>query len=396
MKANENKQSMKTLSSVIGISSNLVVLAGLVIVLAGMMAAKAVILPIILALFVSIICMKPVFWLESKKVPYGLSVLIVLLLVCLIFVSLGGVIGSSFSQFMNKMPVYQAQLDEKITHILGGLERFDAGINTTDILAKIDPDKLFSITTAALGELGGFLSDFFLILLITIFILLEAKVFVTKGRLLDRNKYIKTTSIIKISDEVRNYLFLKTIISMGTGFFIWLWLFVAGVDYPILWGVVAFMLNYIPNIGSIIAAVPAVLLALVQLGWGGAVWAGAGYLLVNTVMGNFIEPKVMGKGLGLSTLVVFLSLVVWGFIFGSVGMFLSVPLTIVVKIMLESNESTRWMAIMLGTEEEALEELGEKPTPVFQSFKEKGFAVIGSSKKSGTLDDENDTPDDCI
>lgn len=384
-----NSQSTKgTMPSAIGGNSNTVVLAGLVIVLAGMMAAKAVILPMVLALFVSIICMKPAFWMEKKGVPYSLAVIITLVVMCLIFVSLGGVIGTSFSQFVSDLPSYQAQLDEKLSSLLGGLEHFHAGVNTKELLETMDPDKLLSLTTTALGELGSFLSDFFLILLITVFILLEAKVFVVKGRLLDRNRNIKTSSINKISKEIRNYLFLKTIISIATGVFIWLWLFISGVDYPVLWGVVAFLMNYIPNIGSIIAAIPAVLLALVQLGWAGAVWTGVGYLLVNTVMGNFIEPRVMGKGLGLSTLVVFLSLIVWGFIFGSVGMFLSVPLTIVVKIMLESNESTRWMAIMLGTEKEALEELGEAPKPVFQSFKEKGFAVIGSVRKTPPLENE--------
>ncbi|MFV0522014.1 MAG: AI-2E family transporter [Mangrovibacterium sp.] len=398
MEANSDQKDINPVSPAFNKTSNVVLLAALVIVIAGMMAAKAVILPMILALFVSIICMKPIFWLEKKGVPYGLSILITLLFICLIFISLGGVIGTSFSQFVNDLPIYQAQLDAKLSTMLGGLERFDAGINTEELLAKIDPDKLLSLTTSALSEVGGFLSDFFLILLITIFILLEAKIFATKGRLLNHNKYIKASSINKISDEIRNYLFIKTIISIVTGVFIWLWLLLSGVDYPVLWGVVAFMMNYIPNIGSIIAAIPAVALALVQLGWMGALWTGTGYLLVNMIMGNFIEPRVMGKGLGLSTLVVFLSLIVWGFIFGSIGMFLSVPLTIVVKIMLESNESTRWIAIMLGTEEESLEELGESPKDKFQAFKEKGFAVIGSARKSSNSENIDDTeePDDCI
>jgi predicted PurR-regulated permease PerM len=119
------------------------------------------------------------------------------------------------------------------------------------------------------------------------------------------------------------------------------------------------MLNYIPNIGSIIAAVPTMLLALVQLGLGGMIWTGIGYLAVNLVVGNIIEPKVMGKGLGLSTLVVFLSLIFWGYIFGSVGMFLSVPLTMTIKIILESDKKAGWVAVLLGTEEETKRILDE-------------------------------------
>jgi len=156
----------------------------------------------------------------------------------------------------------------------------------------------------------------------------------------------------KIGQSIRNYLSIKTVISFGTGVFIWLWLLVIGVDYAVLWGVIAFLLNYIPNIGSIIAAVPTMLLALVQLGTGSMIWTGIGYLIVNTVMGNIVEPRIMGRGLGLSTLVVFLSLIVWGYILGTVGMFLSVPLTMALKIVLEQNEKTKWMSIMLGTGQE--------------------------------------------
>jgi predicted PurR-regulated permease PerM len=130
-------------------------------------------------------------------------------------------------------------------------------------------------------------------------------------------------------------------------------LLIIGVDYPLLWALIAGLMNYIPNIGSIIAAVPAVLFALIQLGLGGAVWTLGSFMLVNNVLGNFVEPRIMGKGLGLSTLVVFLSLIFWGFIFGTVGMFLSVPFTMTIKIILEQNEKTKWLAIILGTPDEA-------------------------------------------
>ena len=127
-----------------------------------------------------------------------------------------------------------------------------------------------------------------------------------------------------------------------------------GVDYPVLWGALAFLLNFIPNIGSIIAAVPPVLLALIQLGVAQAALVAGGFLVINMAIGNFLEPRYMGQGLGLSTLVVFLSLVFWGWVLGPVGMLLSVPLTIAVKIALEVRPDTRWMAIMLGSVTDAL------------------------------------------
>jgi predicted PurR-regulated permease PerM len=202
------------------------------------------------------------------------------------------------------------------------------------------------------GQIGGIMSNSFLILLITIFILSEINAFVLKAKVI-KLKYGNSLDYLnKIGNSIRHYLSIKTFISLLTGLFIVIWLLIIGVDYPILWGVIAFLLNYIPNIGSIIAAVPTMLLALVQLGVGGMIWAGIGYLAVNMIMGNIVEPKVMGKGLGLSTLVVFLSLIIWGYIFGSVGMFLSVPLTMTIKIMLEENHKTSWFAIILGTEDD--------------------------------------------
>jgi AI-2 transport protein TqsA len=115
-----------------------------------------------------------------------------------------------------------------------------------------------------------------------------------------------------------------------------------------LWGLLAFALNYVPNIGSIIAAVPAVLLSIVQLGVLKALVVAAGYAGINMVMGSFLEPRFMGRGLGLSTLVVFLSLLFWGWVLGPVGMLLSVPLTMTAKIALESRDDTRWIAVLLG------------------------------------------------
>ena len=143
---------------------------------------------------------------------------------------------------------------------------------------------------------------------------------------------------------------IKTLISLVTGIFITIWLTIIGVDYPLLWGLLAFALNYVPNIGSIIAALPAVLLAIIQLGLMRALLAAAGYIVINLLMGSVVEPRFMGRGLGLSTLVVFLSLLFWGWILGPVGMLLSVPLTITAKIALDSRDETRWIAVLLGSE----------------------------------------------
>ncbi|MEN8304376.1 MAG: AI-2E family transporter, partial [Campylobacterota bacterium] len=158
--------------------------------------------------------------------------------------------------------------------------------------------------------------------------------------------------IEKISSQIKEYMVLKAVISFFTGLIVWVALLIVGTDYAFLWAVIAFLFNFIPNIGSIIAAVPAVLLTLVQLGTLSSVIVAAVYVVINVLIGSVVEPKVMGKGLGLSTLVVFLSLIFWGWLLGIVGMLLSIPLTIMVKIILDDNEKTKWVSVLLGTGEE--------------------------------------------
>jgi predicted PurR-regulated permease PerM len=200
-----------------------------------------------------------------------------------------------------------------------------------------------------LTGLRGVLTNVFLIVLTVFFILLEASGFPKKLYIAVSSPEASITSLTNFTENINRYLAIKTLISLFTGLAIWIWLALLGVDYPLLWGLLAFLLNYVPNIGSIIAAVPAVLLAFIQLGVSSALLTCLGYAVVNVVIGNIIEPKVMGERLGLSTLVVFLSLVFWGWVLGPVGMLLSIPLTMIVKIALMSNNDTRWIAIMLGS-----------------------------------------------
>ncbi|MDX1440115.1 MAG: AI-2E family transporter, partial [Rubricoccaceae bacterium] len=156
--------------------------------------------------------------------------------------------------------------------------------------------------------------------------------------------------IRQFTEGMKQYLVIKTMVSLLTGTIVALWLTIVGVDFPLLWGLLAFLLNYIPNIGSILAAIPVVLLALVQLGLGSAVLVAVGFLVINMVIGNVIEPRWTGHGVGLSPLVVFFSLVFWGWVLGPIGLILSVPLTVTLKIALESSPETQWLAVLLGPE----------------------------------------------
>jgi AI-2 transport protein TqsA len=168
----------------------------------------------------------------------------------------------------------------------------------------------------------------------------------------------------EFASKLNRYVAIKTATSLATGICVGIWAMITGIDYAILWALLAFLLNYIPNLGSIFAAVPAILMALIQYGPGRALVVMIGYLIINVVISNFLEPRFMGRGLGLSTLSVFFSLVVWAWVFGPLGMLLAVPLTITLKIAFESGSETHWIGVLLGPPVlENRDPSDEEPTP---------------------------------
>jgi len=325
----------------------LIGLAAFVIVVAGMQAAASLLVPFLLAAFIAIICLPPLHWLAAKRVPSGAAVLLIALAIVLIGLLLGAFVGSSVADFSHNLPSYQVRLKALTGDTLQWLAGFGISISSQSALDALNPSAAMGLAGKLLAGLGNALTNTFLIILTVIFLLIEATALPYKWKEMGSSAP-PVQGFETFISSVSSYFSIKTWVSLATGVFISIWLAVIGVDYPLLWGLIAFLFNFVPNIGSIIAAVPAILLALVQLGGGEALLAGVGYLIANVLMGNVIEPKFMGKGVGLSTLVVFLSLVFWGWVLGPVGMLLSVPLTMIVKLALESNEQTHWLAILLG------------------------------------------------
>ena len=349
--------------------STFVNIAALIIIIAGVIYAKSIITPFLLALFVSIICAQPISWLEKKRIPRWMALVIVILGMVILFSAFTFLIGGTLSSFSGNLSKYEASLTTIRNSFIQSLNENGLNIPLDQVSNLVQPAKILEFTVGALNKLFNMMGNTFLIFLIIIFILMEFGSFSIKAKAI-RNESDKSASYYSaILQNIRHYLGIKTLLCLSIGFLVYLSLLIIGVDYPLLWALIAGLMNYIPNIGSILATIPTVLFALVQLGLSGALWTLGSSMLIHNVLGNFIEPRIMGKGLGLSPLVVLLSLLFWGFVLGIAGMFLSVPFTMTIKIILEQNEKTKWIAVLLGTPAEAKAYLQQKELKEKQQFK---------------------------
>lgn len=327
----------------------LLVLAALTIVIAGMKAGAPVLLPMLSALFLSVLCVPPMRRLQKHGVPAWLAIVLVVSGATVIVFLVTGVMGKSLAQFQEQMPFYKERLQSMMVHALEWVRARGLDIPTDDLASRINTGKIVQLATDTASGLLSALSNLVVVVLMMVFMLVEANDIPKKLKLALHDPEVALSDFSAGAEQIQKYLAIKTVVSMATGILAALLCWLAGVDAPLLWGLIAFVFNYVPNIGSVIAAVPPALLALIQHGASTAGLVAAGYVAINMVIGNAIEPRLMGRRLGLSTLVVFLSLVFWGWVWGPLGMLLSVPLTVIVKIALEHTDDFRWLGIMLGT-----------------------------------------------
>ncbi len=322
--------------------------ASVIVIVAGLKASTPFLVPIIVALFLSLLCLPPMSRLERMGVPDWLAIVIVMTVATVVVVLITAVVSNSVQQFQDRIPEYRERLDDIVGRALAWLQARGADVEASDLKEKLNTGALMELVASTAGGLLSVFSNVFLVVITMIFMLFEANCFAQKLRLAKGDPNADLAEFSVLSERVQKYLAIKAYVSLGTGVCVIILCLALGVDFPFLWGLIAFLFNFVPNIGSIIAAVPAVLLAMLQLGVGSAIALAVGYVVINLIIGNVVEPKLMGRRLGLSTLVVFLSLLFWGWVWGPVGMLLSVPLTVIVKIMLEHSEDYRWLAVLLG------------------------------------------------
>jgi predicted PurR-regulated permease PerM len=327
------------------------VMASVVIVLAGIKSASEIVVPFLLSLFLAII-LSPIYnYFRKKGLADYISLTLVIGLFTIFLVLVANLLGSSTQDFSSNIDFYQSKLLSYFNELDSFASSLGVELPVNEFSNIINSKQIMLFTTDILQSMGSMFANGFVVLFTLIFMLLESSHFFEKISCI-KGMDGSVKHIKEFSTKIKKYMGLKALMSLLTGFIIWIALSLIGTDYAFLWAFLAFLLNFIPNIGSIIAAVPAVLLTLVQLGGLSAVLVAIIYLAVNIVIGTILEPRVMGRGLGLSTLIVFLSLLFWGWLLGSVGMLLSIPLTIMAKIAFDTNEKTKWIAILLGPGEQ--------------------------------------------
>jgi predicted PurR-regulated permease PerM len=326
---------------------SLVVLVCLVVLLAAVKAASSVVVPVLLASTLAIAFQPVAEWLSRRGLPAVVSALVTLVAVLGIIGGGATLLWMAAQDFAGSLPHHEATIAHHKAALVTWLRSHGLEQAAADTAHSNPSATLSRLAQEGLVGASSALQSLFLVLLITVFIQLEAATYRRKlVKVLGSPHPVRKT--LQGFKEVQRYLAVKMLLSLANGVLLGTWCWAWGLPNPLLWGVLAFVLNFIPIIGSILAAVPPVALALVEQGPGGAAAVAGGYVLVNLLVDNMVEPRVMGRALGLSPLVVLASMLVWGFVLGPVGAILAVPLTMAVKIMLEQSHDLRWIALMIS------------------------------------------------
>jgi predicted PurR-regulated permease PerM len=316
-------------------------LAGMVIVGAGIKLAAPVLVPLLLGSLIAIVTLPLVRWLQRLGTPRVVAVTAAVITDATVVGGLGWLLTASVGQLTERLPAYGHLVTQNSGAVTEWLQGIHPQLRLPDF---VDGSAVARSVAALVGDFAGFLTDLTLSMILAAFLMFDL------ARPKDETRASAGTPdrVRRAVREVNKYVVIKTLVSMVTGLLIAGWLYLVGDELPVLFGVMAFVLNYIPNLGSILASIPAVALALLQGGVAQATLTAAGYLMVNVLIGNVIEPRIMGRALGLSPVVIILSVILWGWLLGPVGALMSALLTVLVKLGLSSTDDLRPFALALG------------------------------------------------
>jgi predicted PurR-regulated permease PerM len=300
-------------------------------------------------------------WLTKHRVPGPLALRITLLTNLAVLAGLITLAIRLLINFKGDLPTYLRGVQRYLTDFAGWLDAHGiVGAKTTidslfdwnTIIAYVTQQDVMKTVGSMLGSTFGTLAAVFagliMVLILMMFVLMEAPGTYIRLLRVRAAGGPDFTGLLRSASDIQKYLGVKTLISALTGLGAGIWCYALGLHYPLLWAILAFLFNYIPAVGSTAASIPAIIEALVQHGTGTAIFTAIGYGGINFCLDNFVQPTLLGRRFGISSLVVVLSVIFWGWLWGPLGMFLAVPLTMVFKVLLDNSEEFRWVSIAMA------------------------------------------------
>lgn len=324
----------------------LLVLAATVVVLVGMRLAAPILNPILFAVVLSLLFSPVYSWMKRRGIPTPVALVLMLVGLLILFTGLFYILGVSIARFSAGIGSYAAQLNDQLASVEALINRL--GLSNVDIREVVKPSSLAGAVGVILSGIAGFLSDLFLILMIVLFLLAEGPAMMRRLRASAGRDHPQVERLAAVGQSVVRQFGLRAIVNLVTGAGVTVMLFLLGVDYPVMWGILTFFLSFIPYIGLVLAVSPAVLLALAEFGWDRALLVIVGVVVVNILAENVLSPTLMGRGLNISPTIVFLSFIFWAWLLGGPGAFLALPITLFVAVMFDTFPETRWIANLIG------------------------------------------------
>ena len=342
------------------ISRALLVLAAIAIILLFVKFAAPILAPVLLAVFIAIVSLPVLRWMTQHGVPKWIALAAILFVLFDFGSILALLVTSGLEGFRENLPGYQQRVELLSQQLGTWLEAAGIEGSRAALPDMVDARKVVTLVRATLAGVGNTLGVGLLVLLTVAFVLAEASKLGPRIKKAFGASESFQAKFDQVLESLSQYMLIKVISSFATGLVVWVLLWALGIDFAALWAILAFVLNFVPFVGAILMMIPPVLLAIVQADLETALLVAAGFIAANTIIGNVLEPRFMGQGLGISTLTVFLSLIFWGWLLGTIGVFLSVPLTVVLIAMLDANESTRSLAVLLRTDTDEPETTEDK------------------------------------
>ncbi len=310
--------------------------------------ASDLVAPFLISIALSIVLVPLLKFFTDKRIPKALALLIIIIAVLVPTVVLSGYIGVEVKEFVQNFHETQEQFHASTERFVTFANSMGMPLTQNDIQSMIDKSNFTEIIKDLASQASTQFSNVFLIFFSVAFMLMESEFLYNKMIKINKLYGGSMDDIMTIIQKIKSYFLLKVKTSLLTGVWIYAVLWYYDVDYAYLWAVLTFFLNFIPVVGSIIAAVPPIVMTFIDQNVMTAFWITLWYLVVNTVIGNILEPRIMGRGLGMSALMIFLSMTFWGWVFGPTGMILSAPLTMIIQFIFAQYTETKWIALMLS------------------------------------------------